>query len=112
MLSLHFLPFKFYFPLKLGDFETGTLHLKRLISSHSVPTLLNLPVPNSASVAALIGVMGGWSPASWPFLGRLMPSDSSAFTWVKKEITYTQIKSVTIEHKQNKPEPFKVSEGP
>lgn len=67
----------------------GTLHLEGLISSHSVPTLLNLPVPNSASVAALIGVMGGWSPASWPFLGRLMPSDSNAFTWVKKKPAYS-----------------------
>lgn len=46
--------------------------------------LPNLPIPSSASVAALIGVMGGWSPASWPFLGRLMPSDSNAFTWVKE----------------------------
>lgn len=38
------------------------------------------PIPNSASVADFMGVMGGWSPASWPFRGRLIPSAKSRFT--------------------------------
>lgn len=37
-------------------------------------------IPSSASVADLMGVMGGWSPASWPFRGRLIPSANNCFT--------------------------------
>lgn len=66
--------------LKLRDFQPSPYNPRNQFPC-SVLVLLNLSIPNSASVAAFIGVMGGWSPASWPFLGRLMPSDSNAFTW-------------------------------
>ena len=35
---------------------------------------LHASCPSSDSVAAFIGVIGGWSPASWPFLGRWIPA--------------------------------------
>lgn len=42
--------------------------------------------PNSASEAECMGVMGGWSPASVPFLGRFSPAESSVFTWARKHV--------------------------
>lgn len=36
--------------------------------------------PSSPSEAARMGVIGGWSPASVPFLGRFNPVESRAFT--------------------------------
>lgn len=40
--------------------------------------------PSSASDAERMGVIGGWSPASLPFLGRFMPAERRAFTWWKE----------------------------
>lgn len=36
--------------------------------------------PSSPSEAAHMGVIGGWSPASVPFLGLFNPFESRAFT--------------------------------
>lgn len=42
--------------------------------------------PSSISDAARMGVIGGWSPASVPFLGRFNPVASRAFTWWRSEV--------------------------